>query len=389
MKKNSLLLLLLILISCSQSIKYEADEIIYFDSSKSKGSYSKQYDFKNLLDSAIKIVPLETNAECLIGRMDELEIKNGFIYVKDQMSKSVFRFDMQGKFQGKLEAIGQGPGEYIDPSYMAVLDSSLLLIDSYSEKQIEYRLPSFTFIKEERISTKIWTNQVFSIGGYIYYVNNWSNTNSGNYRFFVRKPNEDAFSRHLPFSSEPVALSISGPEYAINRDSALVIYKGDDVLYRVKGDDIFPRYKVVYKDDKVVYRDGNVTSVFEDNPAGRVLGVNTVNESDRYIFLDISTTGSSGYSLIYDKYDKTTTVYHYGFQIGYFDTDDDVFQFQVQRVIDNQIICWFDANLLVGYKDHKFSKSVNNKEYITLIKDVIANLKEDDNPVLFLFSLKN
>ncbi len=66
--------------------------------------------------SGVKIIPLETNKNCLIGRITEIEIINDTLYVLDQMnSKSLFVFDLEGNFVRKIGNEGRGPGEYVRP----------------------------------------------------------------------------------------------------------------------------------------------------------------------------------------------------------------------------------------------------------------------------------
>ena len=65
--------------------------------------------FKN-----VKPIILETNEDCLIGKIDELQVFDGRIYVLDKLiAKSLFVFDMDGRFIKKIGNLGQGPGEYI------------------------------------------------------------------------------------------------------------------------------------------------------------------------------------------------------------------------------------------------------------------------------------
>ena len=67
----------------------------------------KEYDATELLDTVFSVIPLETNRDCLIGEIDKLEIKDARIYVTDDMAKSVFVFDMAGKFMSKVNAHGK------------------------------------------------------------------------------------------------------------------------------------------------------------------------------------------------------------------------------------------------------------------------------------------
>ena len=81
------------------------------------------YDMTHIIDSTILIIPLETNNNCLIGKIDKLEIKGERIYISDNLAKSIFIFDMTGKFIHKIDAFGKGPDEYLTISSMTVWGS--------------------------------------------------------------------------------------------------------------------------------------------------------------------------------------------------------------------------------------------------------------------------
>lgn len=76
------------------------------DSLTSELSY---YDFFE----EVKLIPLETNENCLIKEENKTVYENGVYYVMDRRQGAVFAFDSTGKFQLKIHNIGKGPGEYL------------------------------------------------------------------------------------------------------------------------------------------------------------------------------------------------------------------------------------------------------------------------------------
>lgn len=84
-------------------------------------NYPVQYS--NIFKS-YKLIPLETNEHCMIGRIDELEVVNDTIYVFDRdIAKSLYVFDMNGQYIRKIGKLGQGPGEYIQAKSFTVDES--------------------------------------------------------------------------------------------------------------------------------------------------------------------------------------------------------------------------------------------------------------------------
>ena len=64
--------------------------------------------FKN-----VRTIVLETGDSYLIGSLDDLQVFDGYIYILDsRKAKSLFVFDMEGRFIRKIGRVGNGPGEY-------------------------------------------------------------------------------------------------------------------------------------------------------------------------------------------------------------------------------------------------------------------------------------
>ena len=97
--------LMLALSACGQ-VKNETEYL-------SKVDDVKEYEddkLSSILES-FDIVPLETNDDCLIGRVTCIKKRNGRYYVMSDM-KNLHVFDGDGRFLLKVSNEGQGPGEY-------------------------------------------------------------------------------------------------------------------------------------------------------------------------------------------------------------------------------------------------------------------------------------
>jgi hypothetical protein len=82
-------------------------------------------------------IPLETNEQCLIGIIEQVEIRNGKIYVLDSNQKALFVFDMEGKFLTQIGNRGAGPGEYITPrSFDFDLSANTIIVNDIEKKEL-------------------------------------------------------------------------------------------------------------------------------------------------------------------------------------------------------------------------------------------------------------
>ena len=65
------------------------------------------------LFSSVKLLPLETKEECLIGRMDRLVICDSLFIINDTRQR-ILVFDREGAFLRQIGKRGGGPGEYLE-----------------------------------------------------------------------------------------------------------------------------------------------------------------------------------------------------------------------------------------------------------------------------------
>jgi hypothetical protein len=117
------------------------------------------------LDSSmynVKYVLLETNENCLIGHASKVIITQDKILVADfNIAKSLFIYDLYGKFQYKISRQGNGPGEYIsfvdfdvdtdgDIYIYDVFKTNFLVYDSMgyykNTIKIDYQIGSFCIV---------------------------------------------------------------------------------------------------------------------------------------------------------------------------------------------------------------------------------------------------
>jgi hypothetical protein len=375
--------------SCTNT-EENTGSIIVFDRNESLDNF----DIGSITDSLFQIIPLETNEDYLISSIDKIEIQNDHIYIKDDLAKSIYIFDMNGKYSGKINAIGNGPGEYVIPSYMTVADTSIIIVDNPTGKQIKYNLLSLQAIEEKRVFDKIWcTEDIFVLSGTLYYVNAWGESNSGKFRLF--SANGDNYSKYLPFKKEPFGLNIHGPVYAINKDQASVIYSQDDIIYKITSNSVKPAYKVLFKNEKIEYFSGKTESVFNNLP-GRVISMDAINESDNYLFIDVAYTingelplGDGNYDIytcLYNKSEDNKIIYP---KSAVFDSKFDNEQIIIEKIIGNRIISWREASVLLAQKEYLYKNKIFvNKVFEARLNDILSNLTEDDNPVLFIYNLK-
>lgn len=117
MKKNIYLylLVLLIFISCNQKKEFTHSNIKTVYINVEKISSFKKEKLSDIYEP-LEMIPLETNENVVIQKVDKVEMVENKVYILDKDgAKTLFEFTRKGKFRRKIGRIGKGPGEYISP----------------------------------------------------------------------------------------------------------------------------------------------------------------------------------------------------------------------------------------------------------------------------------
>ena len=113
-----------------------------------EGKNDAVYDEK---DASLKVVPLEQTKESLLGNIEEMFINDSIIgVVPTNKPKCVYLFDHDGKFKTKIDAQGNGPGEYKHLAKAFLFQNNIVILDIFGRKLLYYNLNG-EFRKETKL----------------------------------------------------------------------------------------------------------------------------------------------------------------------------------------------------------------------------------------------
>ena len=114
---------------------------------------------------SVKPIILETNKDCLIGDIHEFQVFDGCIYIFDiRAAKSLYVFDMDGRFIRKIGSLGNGPGEYIQLSDFTLdTENRFIYLLDYGQRIHKYHLDG-TFV--QTITPKVQNSNIHYIQYY-------------------------------------------------------------------------------------------------------------------------------------------------------------------------------------------------------------------------------
>ena len=99
---------------------------------------------KNFIEEnieSIKLIPLETNDNCLIGSISDITLRGDTIIVADiNKSGKVYLFNSEGKYISSIGKKGEGPGEYGGLNELQIVGDTISITDWLRWQIVSYPL---------------------------------------------------------------------------------------------------------------------------------------------------------------------------------------------------------------------------------------------------------
>ena len=345
----------------------------------------KKFDLGSMVEK-VKLVTLETTDESLVDGIDKIITTDDYIYILDKFKGGgIIIFTAEGKFVKRLSH-GQGPGELqrlydidynFDTEELIAFQHSFFL---FFDKEGNY-------LRQERLPINFY-NFIAVDNGYIFKAipkqDNTHLNEKENYAFLFTKTD---------FSLESVAISQTkdikalGAYYYIYKNDSLISLTGhfSDSIYKydAKKDKLYTEFVLDYDKKlpkKYIYGDDD--SVFErysqNNDCYFNIGEYLETFSQNVFFLRNHYNGSS-LNIIYR--DKRTGNMIGGAIASFNRSEIPIFGFPIAVAGDNFVSLYTpDANDYTVLKNSKYISEAD--------KEKIKQFKDDDNPILVYFSLK-
>ncbi len=113
-------ILLGVILGCKQKEMPNDKTTIKFSFDNQNSTYEDVFE-------STEIIQLETNKNCLVSEISQMEICEDKIYILDWRLNALYLFNSKGKFMTSIGKVGRGPGEYIRPRYFFVNEKEKLV----------------------------------------------------------------------------------------------------------------------------------------------------------------------------------------------------------------------------------------------------------------------
>ncbi len=354
---------------------------------------SIQIEAKDLI-SNISFVRLESSWKNIIGQIEQILFTDDRIIVFDRYkAKAIYVFDRNGKFLNKIGMLGHGPQEYVEPSYIALVPGkNQIAVFDLAPKKVKIYDLNGKFIRSEDVpiylfSGEYLTDQVkvgATIGRRYLSLPEW-----GKASLFMFNKNWEVISAAFqdPF---PEGLTYTSTKNLKKfKDRIYYTPAFENRIYRVYLDSVQLLYQLDFGDRTLP--DPGKYQINDDRSFGNLLKKH--HTFDGY-FVDLAggmfiqtADNTRGKTFFFDKIKDS--VFCLSNQISnplenWFHTSD-------YYVNDSTIASSTDAASIVTLMPwmRQFAKAIPQKEQTEQIIEQLAPVTENDNPVLFFFTLKS
>lgn len=233
--KSIFLIPILLILGCAEKKTHEIAgipmETIDFSSLKEKYGDIPEHFIKNK-----EYIHISTeNKELLFGTIDQVEIKNGRIYIMDSRIKTLAVFNLHGKAVGKVGTMGRAPGEYLNINGFSI-DSSdnIYLFDGRMDKdKINIYNKDFEFINSKKLPFEIETFRSLPDNQFMINLATWNEKQNAQDEIIVTDTNfttQKTFCQYDEYIDNNISFS---PRYFIETEQAIFYNRPlDNIVYR-------------------------------------------------------------------------------------------------------------------------------------------------------------
>jgi hypothetical protein len=200
-----------------------------------------------LISDSIKAVKLSTDEDNIIGCVQKIIYNDERLFILDRKkSKGIFVFSKDGQFLNKIGTLGQGPGEYAEPTDFDVYDGKVYVLDQLQSRLNIYELDG-EYVSSKRMPF-IATALSIANDSTIYFNNidadNQHLNDLINYSIYITDSNFKIngcalYREHGKYSSVLA-------DNLLNRYSGAIYYHAPltNTIYKIDGERIAPFYKI-------------------------------------------------------------------------------------------------------------------------------------------------
>ena len=337
-------------------------------------------------------VPLETNDSCLFGDVEKMMIKENLIFIMDGSQKMIMIFDQTGKFKAKIDHTGNGPGEYFHIKDFDVQKGLIHILDDIKAKMLTYTFDG-EWVNTKKMAIAFLNFCILPDNSFFLSAAGQRNEfipELQDYSYLLGFP--DSLITHKGFLRTEAGNKMSKVRYADNIskyfDTILFIPQYHQSVYQVTAaKTIRELYRVLFEKPitEEALEDANPNIYNRDLVSeGYQYLAHAWLETPEYSFFQYpypnERSGISNTSCFYSKAKQTVLAFE-----SWNDFDPAYLYFLTPITTHQDLfVSVLPPNRIIENKSRILEKNANNPEVFR----ILHQLKEEDNPVLMFFRIK-
>lgn len=193
---------------------------------------------------------IQLASEPLLASIKQIQIKNDKIYIHDAISR-IICYDMKGNVIFKIDAKGNGPGEYVGINAFMVneLTKELVIYDNLKLSLLFYDSNNGKYIKTKKF-TKPNPDAMASLNGIYYYDNRFHNNYPDDSllhnSLLVSKNGTDIEQRYFPHNEAEASYQFSPTPQPFSYNDSILYYcrNFDNIVYKLTPNGLEALYQI-------------------------------------------------------------------------------------------------------------------------------------------------
>lgn len=332
---------------------------------------------------SVKIVPLETTDESLIGSVDKIIVREK-IFILDAKSMFISIFDLDGNFLTKIYRKGRGAQEYLFIDDFTITDDNkVVVLDGELQQVIHYDI-SGKFLSKQKLS--FHADAIESLNDNLFVLNG----SSTGLRVFVwNQENNKIIETYFEYNPK-FSIRILQPLIKHN-DKIYYTHAYSSFIYNVGEKGVTAEWYLDFAERNIKEKNLQRMELGFYVPLPNVVDIGRFIETDDYVVFsfECEELNEYPYYVYYNKNEKTKIILNYEYY-----TDDILFNKYPPQIIaktdDGRFVQAITAYQLLKnrseYDLHTFSQ--NERRSWDVFQERLDQVSDFSNPIVIFYSLK-
>ncbi len=200
-----------------------------------------------------KIIPLDFCESCILGAVDKVLLDGSGLYLLDKrISKSIKKFDLDGKLIYSISEAGEGLGKFVLPFDFDLDENALVVLDVNQRKLVSFNKNDGSFIEENRFGDfQAVSFATLGSGQFAYHLDGREFGEGMHFLGKIVTKNDNSDSAKWVFDYGNSDYMTVDQEFTKGEQGILFAKSMNDTIYRVDSKGFHPQYLLDFGDRRI------------------------------------------------------------------------------------------------------------------------------------------